>query len=134
MSPCSDVTRCAMDITAIRQGLVKTMRILAPRPQAMASSRMYCGQWVDLPETVPPDISTNRPNLRDLTRLRRMAVIRSPSDAALILPHLPSGSRRASSTLDHSSARNASLRVVILPKADNADRNGNPALAARNLP
>jgi hypothetical protein len=36
----------------------------------MASSRMYSGQWVDLLEPFPPDITTTRPNLRDLTRSR----------------------------------------------------------------
>ncbi len=105
-----------------------------PCPQAMVSSRMYCGQWVDLPETVPPDITTNHPNLRDLTRLRHMAAIGSALSAALILPHLPSGSRRASSTLDRFSARNALSRVIILPKADNDNRGGNPTLAACDLP
>ena len=109
----------ATDIAAIRRGLVTTMRILAPRPQAMASSRMYSGHWVNLLELVPPDTTSTRPGLRDLTRSRRTGVIGSASCAALILPRLPSESWWASSTLNLSSARNVLSRVIILLEADN---------------
>ena len=48
-------------------------------------------------------------------------------------PH-PAAPAVGSSNLNCSSTRIALSRIVILPKVDNRNRNGDPALAARDLP
>jgi len=53
-SPRSCATRCASPSADILRGWVTTILALLPAPCRMASSRMNCGTWVDLPHPVAP--------------------------------------------------------------------------------
>mmetsp|Transcript_16644 Transcript_16644/g.40777 ORF Transcript_16644/g.40777 Transcript_16644/m.40777 type:complete len:310 (-) Transcript_16644:1104-2033(-) len=104
-------TRSATLVAAMRRGCVTMMRVSAPLPFLMASSRMYCGHCVDLPLPVPPLTTTTGESRSASTRLSRILMMGSLSRTSCILASLEPASWAAAAR-DSSCARNLAFRAA----------------------
>mmetsp|Transcript_10902 Transcript_10902/g.47188 ORF Transcript_10902/g.47188 Transcript_10902/m.47188 type:complete len:436 (-) Transcript_10902:742-2049(-) len=135
-SPRSPATRSATETAAMRRGCVTMIRVSGPTPRATASSRMYCGHWVDLPLPVPPDTTTTRFVRRASQSSVRIFAMGRASRVARILASAPAGSASAAAARAVSSAtkRSLSSRLVASSRTGLRDAPDTASLRLRYPP
>mmetsp|Transcript_41787 Transcript_41787/g.89045 ORF Transcript_41787/g.89045 Transcript_41787/m.89045 type:complete len:238 (-) Transcript_41787:176-889(-) len=131
-SPLSSATRSATETAAIFLGCVTTISVLAPRPDRMASSSMYCGHCVDFPLPVPPDTTTTCSFCSAPISSSRILTMGSASRRAFIFPFLPSGFLSDASIVRTSSSLSPALMRSALVSLDRGRRP--PPLRLSSLP
>mmetsp|Transcript_3729 Transcript_3729/g.15084 ORF Transcript_3729/g.15084 Transcript_3729/m.15084 type:complete len:215 (-) Transcript_3729:1521-2165(-) len=102
----------------MRRGCVTIILVSGPTPRAMASSRMYCGHWVDLPLPVPPDTTTTGLVRRASQSESRIFAMGRASRIARIFASDEPGSASAAEARAASSATKRSLTSRLVASSN----------------